>query len=245
MKKILKKMIACIMVMLFFAQITSMPVLATENLNHSVVAEGVSSIDNLRAEFKKVFPEYTDRIAECDELVRNSQSGIMLLNEEEERVVDKITRKVGNETYTLTFYSDGGYSEVALFEPEVTISFVNGTEYQAYYRNCRVTTFFSDPGIIAYTGGMIGDTISYYKTGVFYNGEYGNYINAGVQPGYESDVTFLSRASNEVQVLGKATALVYTSDYSTVLTKDLVLRIRLNAGDPPQVEFGYLEDIIN
>lgn len=59
--------------------------------------------------------------------------------------------------YTLTFYDDGGYSEVALLSESVSIEFEEGTETSTLYRNCKVYAYLSDPGIVSYSGGMIGD----------------------------------------------------------------------------------------
>lgn len=245
MKKQLNKIYACLMA-LVVVQIIPITTYAGEYPDVSVGVEDTYEINELREEFKEVFPEYKERIEECDELVQNTQSGIMLLSvEEEESVVESITRSVDDGTYTLTFYSDGGYSEVAFWETDISITFSNGTEYNTYYKNCRVSTYLSDPGIISYTGGMIGDTISYYKSGTFYNGQYGSYINVGVQPGYETDVAFLSTSSNEVLVLGKATGLLYIGDLNTILVEETVLRIKLNANAAPTVEFGYLNDIVD
>lgn len=246
MKKILKKVLAGLMTWIIAFQIIPMTAYASEDRIISVDTEDVYKMSAFREEFKEVFPEYKEKIEECDEIARNTQSAVMLLSEEEEHVVETITRKVDNGTYMLTFYSDGGYSEVAFWEDYINVSFLNGTEYNTYYKNCTVSAYLSDPGIISYTGGMIGDTISYWKSGAFYNREYGNYMNVGVLPGYETDVAFLSTSSNEVLVLGKATGLLYIGELvNTVLEKEVVLRIKLNANASPTVEFGYLNDIVN
>ena len=195
----------------------------------------------LQDKFKEIFPEYSKRIEECDNLLTTSKSDITSLSVESvAQITESITRYDGDDMYALTFYSDGGYSEVALLSESVSIEFEQGTATSTLYKNCKVYTYLSDPGLISYSGGMIGDGISYYKSGSFLSNGYGNYINAGVMSGYESNVTFVSRTGSQLKVSGVATAMTLGGEYTTILAKPTLLTIRLVANGNPQITFGYL-----
>ena len=101
----------------------------------------------LQDKFKEIFPEYSKRIEECDNLLTTSKSDITSLSVESvAQITESITRYDGDDMYALTFYSDGGYSEVALLSESVSIEFEQGTATSTLYKNCKVYTYLSDPG---------------------------------------------------------------------------------------------------
>lgn len=188
--------------------------------------------------FKEVFPEYSVRIDECDTIAKHPASGISTYAEENEEITESITRCVEDDTYILTFFSDGGYSEVAILSETVTVDFEYGTDTGSSYVNCTVSTYLSDPGIITYTGGIIGDSISFTHSGSFTN--YGSYINTGVDIAYTNDIAFYSRSASKVQVLGVAVGTLYAGDATQVIEQDTLLTITLSSSGVASVSFGYM-----
>lgn len=241
----------CIMVSIVIAlNSLSMIVFAEEEqiTTQTIVLHEITQ-EYVDAKFEELFPEYQDRIAACDELCMQNMMQVMnsaelsTLSSENETVTEteSVTKVEDDSVYNLTFYSNGGYSRAALLKESVSITFNKGTETTTEWINCKVFTQLSDPGFLTYSGGMIGDTISYTKSGSFKTNGYGNYMNAGVAPGYESDVTFVSRETSFVSVAGLATAYVYIGDLvQQILTKQTILKIQLVKNSTPTITFGYL-----
>lgn len=205
--------------------------------------------DYVDAKFEELFPEYQAQIAACDSVVeynramvtRGMEMSVQRIGEDEVTEIENITKVDGADVYNLVLYSNGGYAKAAILQESVSIDFQKGSETATECENCKVYTHLSDPGLFTYTGGMIGDSISYYKSGTFKSNGYGRYVNAGVMPGYEDYIDTLSKGASSISVAGVATSYISAGEYiQEVLTKRTVLKIQLVRNGNPTITFGYL-----
>ena len=201
-----------------------------------------------KEKFAELFPEYVEKMESCDEQIEQNAAyseniTYSLTNSariaEERTIVETITRYEGDDMYELTFYSDGGFSEVALLSEIVSIEFEKGSSDTLRYINCTVYATLNDPGLIPYSGGIWGDGITYFKDGNFSASGYGNYIHMNLLDEDAQDPYILSKTSSQVKVIGEVYAEVLSGKYEQEFTKDTLLTITLNAGKDPTITYGY------
>ncbi|MBP3521409.1 MAG: hypothetical protein J6J87_08705, partial [Oscillospiraceae bacterium] len=216
--------------------------------------------DYINAKFEELFPEYQEYIQSHDDAVAQAQSApvsaMSLALEDVPEVTETVTRMDGDDIYSLSLLSDGGYAKIALVSGEYSeASWSGGTVTDLHNNGARwndrkITAYISSGGVFPYTGGMIGDGITYTLTapdaGYFpssgtMNERWGNYRNAGVYPGYEDDIGFILMQSNRVQVQGVATYYALIGEMERVLTKYTVLTIDLTKREngAPLLTFNF------
>lgn len=222
---------------------------AEQPVAQEVIMEREVTQEYVDAKFEELFPEYQAQIAACDNMVEFNRAmamsgmeiSVQTIGEDEVTELENITKVDGTDVYNLVLYSNGGYAKAALLQESVSIDFQKGSETATECNNCKVYTHLTDPGVFTYTGGIIGDSISYYKSGTFKSNGYGKYINAGVMPGYQDHTNILSKGASSISVSGVTTAYVSAGDYiQEVLTKTTVLKIQLVRNGNPTISFGYL-----
>lgn len=206
-----------------------------------------AQIEKFEEEFDQLFPEYVERMNLADSYAKSNEVLPAFMSEGQNdtmNAVETITRYKGDDVYTLSLFPNGGYSKVVLAASS-SVNIQDGTDTGDRWMNRKVYATIADPGLVSYSGGMIGDTICYSKSGSFVstsNGKdgHGHYMNAGVLPGYETNVAFLERKSSSVKVIGKATGISKDlNGQDMILTKDTLLTISLNPNADPTVTFKF------
>ena len=197
--------------------------------------------DYINAKFEELFPEYQEYIQDHDDAVAQAQSApvsaMSLALEDVPEVTETVTRMDGDDIYSLSLFSDGGYAKIALVggDPVSGAAWSGGTitdlhNNGARWNDRKITAYITSGGAFPYTGGMVGDSITYTLTsptsGYFSSTGYGNYLGANVYPGCE-DTAFVRRDSNLVKVQGYATYSAVVGSYEEVLIKYTMLTIDL------------------
>lgn len=196
--------------------------------------------DYINAKFEELFPEYQEYIQDHDAAVIQMQSEptavMSLALDDTPEVTETVTRMDGDDVYSLSLLSDGGYAKIALVGGEYKeASWGGGTVTDlhnngAQWSDRSISAYISSGGPFPYIGGMIGDTITYTLTsptsGHFSSTGYGHYMGAHVYPGYE-DAPIITKQSDLVQVQGYATYYAVIGSHEEVLIKYTMLTIDL------------------
>lgn len=228
----------------------SIPVFATEE-NPSY------DEDYINAKFEELFPEYQEYIQTCNAVAAQTEPiALMGLNsvEEDEAVLTKsITRMDGDDVYTLNLYSDGGYDKIALVGGTATTLDDNGSGNWVpdigtsenvsggiKWTGRSVHAYGSRLGITPYSGGMIGENITYTLTsstsGYFprtgsQSARFGNYYNTAVFSGDNDNTSFLSTSDSYIEVAGVAEYAWYNDGNMHIMGTPSILTINLNERD--------------